>query len=44
MYLLSEFDNDLDFLIVCEGDCIIEIPIEEFIDNDKHLVVISLKL
>jgi hypothetical protein len=31
--ILSEFDNDLDFLIVCEGDCIIEVPIEEFIDK-----------
>jgi len=27
--ILTEF-NDEDFLIVCEGDCIIEIPIEEF--------------
>ena len=28
--ILSEF-NDCDYLIVCEGDCIIETPIEEFI-------------
>jgi hypothetical protein len=27
--VLSEFD-DCDFLIVCEGDCMIEVPIEEF--------------
>jgi len=27
--VLSEF-NDCDFLIVCEGDCLIEVPIEEF--------------
>ncbi len=27
--ILSEF-NDCDFLIVCEGDCLIEVPIEEF--------------
>jgi glycosyltransferase involved in cell wall biosynthesis len=27
--VLSEF-NDCDFLIVCEGDCIIEVPIDEF--------------
>ena len=27
--ILSEF-NDCDFLIVCEGDCIIEVPIDEF--------------
>ena len=31
--ILSEFDNDLDFLIVCEGDCIIEVPMNEFIDK-----------
>lgn len=28
--ILSEFDSDLDFLIVCEGDCIIEVTTEEF--------------
>ena len=28
--ILSEF-NDCDFLIVCEGDCIIEVPIHEFV-------------
>jgi hypothetical protein len=27
--VLSEFD-DCDFLIVCEGDCIIEVPIQDF--------------
>ena len=31
--ILSEFDNDLDFLIVCEGDCIIEVPMNEFVDK-----------
>jgi hypothetical protein len=31
--ILSEFDNDIDYLIVCEGDCIIEVPIEEFIQK-----------
>jgi hypothetical protein len=31
--ILSEFDSDIDFLIVCEGDCIIEVPIEEFINT-----------
>ncbi len=30
---LSEFDKDLDFLIVCEGDCLIEVPIEEFVNK-----------
>jgi hypothetical protein len=30
--ILSEF-HDCDFLIVCEGDCIIEVPIEEFIST-----------
>jgi hypothetical protein len=29
----SEFDKDLDFIIVCEGDCIIEVPIEEFVSK-----------
>jgi hypothetical protein len=27
--ILSEF-NEEDFLIVCEGDCLIEVPMEEF--------------
>jgi hypothetical protein len=31
--ILSEFDDDLDFLIVCEGDCILEIPHSEFVDK-----------
>jgi len=30
--ILSEFD-DTDFLIVCEGDCIIEVPLNEFADK-----------
>lgn len=35
--IISEFDKDLDFLIVCEGDCLIEVPIEEFIDKVKQV-------
>jgi hypothetical protein len=35
--ILSEFDPQLDFLIVCEGDCIIEVPIEEFINKVKEV-------
>lgn len=31
--ILSEFTNDIDFLIVCEGDCIIEVPIHDFINK-----------
>ena len=31
--LLSEFTNDVDYLMVCEGDCIIEAPINDFIEN-----------
>jgi hypothetical protein len=31
--ILSEFDSDLDFLIVCEGDCILEVPHEEFMSK-----------
>jgi len=34
--ILSEFDDDLDFLIVCEGDCLIEVPIEEFVNKVKQ--------
>lgn len=30
--ILSEF-HDEDFLIVCEGDCIIEVPMDEFIEK-----------
>ena len=30
--ILSEF-YDCDFLIVCEGDCLIEIPIQEFVNK-----------
>jgi glycosyltransferase involved in cell wall biosynthesis len=33
--ILTEF-NDADFLIVCEGDCIIEKPINEFVDAIKQ--------
>jgi len=29
--ILSEFTNEIDFLIVCEGDCLIEVPINEFV-------------
>jgi len=34
--ILSEFDNELDFLIVCEGDCLIEASIEEFVEKLKQ--------
>jgi glycosyltransferase involved in cell wall biosynthesis len=30
--ILSEF-NDCDFLMVCEGDCIIEVPLNEFVST-----------
>jgi hypothetical protein len=30
--ILCEFDQDLDFLMIMEGDCIIEKPMPEFID------------
>ena len=33
--ILTEF-NDADFLIVCEGDCIIEKPIHEFVEAIKQ--------
>ena len=28
--ILSEFNKDLDFLLVCEGDCFVEVPLDEF--------------
>lgn len=31
--IISEFSDDIDFLMVCEGDCIIEVPISEFIQK-----------
>ncbi len=31
--ILSEFTDDIDFLMVCEGDCIIEVPISDFIQK-----------
>lgn len=31
--ILAEFDTDIDYLIVCEGDCLIDVPIEEFIQK-----------
>jgi glycosyltransferase involved in cell wall biosynthesis len=31
--ILSEFTNEIDFLIVCEGDCLIEIPTKEFVQK-----------
>ena len=31
--IMSEFDDNIDFLVVCEGDCIIEVPLEEFVNK-----------
>ena len=31
--IMSEFDDSIDFLVVCEGDCIIEVPLEEFVNK-----------
>ena len=31
--ILTEFDSDIDYFIICEGDCIIEAPIEEFVQK-----------
>lgn len=31
--ILSEFSDDIDFLMVCEGDCIIEVPTSEFVQK-----------
>jgi FkbM family methyltransferase len=30
---LREFDPDVDYLIMCEGDCILEVPPQEFVDR-----------
>jgi hypothetical protein len=30
---MSEFDDSIDFLVVCEGDCIIEVPMQEFVNK-----------
>jgi len=35
--ILSEFDKDLDFLMVCEGDCLIEVSVEEFVEKVKQV-------
>jgi len=31
--IMSEFDDSIDFLVVCEGDCIIEVPMQEFVNK-----------
>lgn len=31
--ILNEFDKDLDFLILCEGDCLLEVSKAEFIEK-----------
>jgi hypothetical protein len=31
--IMTEFDDDLDFLMVCEGDCLLEVPMAEFVDK-----------
>lgn len=31
--ILTEFSDDVDFLICCEGDCLIEVPYEQFISK-----------
>jgi len=31
--ILAEFTNDVDFLMVCEGDCILECSVQEFVSK-----------
>jgi glycosyltransferase involved in cell wall biosynthesis len=31
--ILSEFDSDIDYLMVCEGDCILEVDVKEFVEK-----------
>lgn len=38
--ILSEFDNDLDFLIVCEGDCLLEVSPEKFNEIVHNIIPI----
>jgi hypothetical protein len=33
--ILNEFTDDVDFLIVCEGDCILEVSPQEFMETAK---------
>lgn len=35
--ILSEFDNDLDYLILCEGDCLLEVDMAKFIKTIKDV-------
>lgn len=35
--ILAEFDSDLDYLIVCEGDCKLELEIEEFVKQVEEI-------
>lgn len=39
--ILSEFDESLDLLLICEGDCKLDVPIEEFIrivEDSIHII------
>jgi len=31
--IMDEFTDDIDYLILCEGDCILEVPAKEFIET-----------
>ena len=31
--ILSEFDSSVDYLMLCEGDCILEVPVDEFVEK-----------
>jgi FkbM family methyltransferase len=35
--ILSEFDDDLDYIILCEGDCLLEVDLTDFIKTIKSL-------
>lgn len=36
--ILSEFDDDIDYLMVCEGDCKLELPTEQFVQEVENIL------
>jgi glycosyltransferase involved in cell wall biosynthesis len=37
--ILSEFNESIDFLIICEGDCKVELPIDEFVRKVEQIAL-----
>lgn len=36
--ILSEFDDDIDYLMVCEGDCKLELSTEQFVQEVENIL------